>query len=370
MGPTVAIINHNHIRHNLQMIRDAVGNRKIMAVVKANAYGHGEKEVAQTAIEFGCEYLGVAFLEEGIRLRQAGILKPILVFGAHLPEYLQDAIKNNLEITITSFEQMEALSYTLQGTHSSVKTHLKIDTGMNRVGFPIEKAESALQKILNISHFELKGVYSHFATSDEEDQTYALLQLQRFRNIIGILKKKIQHEVIFHIANSGAIMNIPSAYFDMVRPGIMLYGYPPSPHFKSFWQLKEAMSLHSRLGLIKFVKKNEPISYGRRFYTRKDTFIGVIPAGYADGISRMNTNLAQVCIKGVKYPLVGTVCMDMVMVDLGTHSTHKTGEEVVIYGDQISITQVADRLQTIPYEITCNISARVPRIHRFTNVEE
>lgn len=341
-----------------------------MAVVKANAYGHGESEVARTAAEFGCEYLGVAFVDEGLRLRRGGITTPILVFGAHLPEYLLPAIENNLEVTITSNEQIDALSSFLEGTHSSLKIHLKIDTGMNRVGFSVEQAESVLLKILNNPCFKLQGIYSHFATSDDEDQTYFRLQLQRFQEISTLIGSKIQHDVLFHMANSGAIMKMPQSYFDMVRPGIMLYGYPPSPKFKSPWELKEAMSLHSRLGLVKLVKKNEPISYGRRFYTKKDTFIGVIPAGYADGISRMNTNLAQVSIDKKIYPLVGTVCMDMVMVDLGSETTHKAGDEVIIYGDQISVTQVAQRLQTIPYEITCNVSARVPRIHYAYNPEE
>jgi alanine racemase len=341
-----------------------------MAVVKANAYGHGETEVARTAIECGCEYLGVAFIEEGIRLRQAGITSPILVFGAHLPEYINAALEHDLEITITSFGQIEVLSQQLQGKRSILKTHLKVDTGMHRVGFLGEHTRAALEKILEIPQFKLLGVYSHFATSDEEDQSYALKQYHRFQEIISHIKPRLQHEVIFHMANSGAIMNLPQSYLDMVRPGIMLYGYPPSPNFRSSWKLKEALSLHSRLSLVKFVKKNEPISYGRRFHTKNDTFIGIIPAGYADGINRLNTNLAQVCIGHEIFPLVGTVCMDMVMVDLGPDSKHKEGEDVIIYGSRISVTQVAERLQTIPYEITCSVSARVPRIHYSYHSEE
>jgi alanine racemase len=172
------------------------------------------------------------------------------------------------------------------------------------------------------------------------------------------------------MANSGAIMNLPESYLNLVRPGIMIYGYPPSPEFKTTWPLREVLSLHSRLGLIKFIKENEPISYGRRFYTKEDTHIGVIPAGYADGINRMNTNNAIVTIGDNTYPLVGTVCMDMVMVDLGPDLKHQVGDRVIIYGARSPVTAVAKRLKTIPYEITCSVSSRVPRIHHSVNVEE
>jgi len=361
MGPTNAYISHPNLHHNIALIRDAIGNRKIMAVVKANAYGHGDVEVARTALATGCEYLGVAFVEEGEILRKAGITAPILVFGPHHPEFILRAIESNLEITITCHDQIEFLKEI--NPKRTVRIHLKIDTGMNRVGFSHTDFRSVLDTILQIPHIQLSGVYSHFSTSDEEDNSFAILQISRFKKVEKYIRNIAGDEVIFHMANSGAIMNHPDSYFDMVRPGIMLYGQPPGPEFKLKWNLQEVMSLQSQLGLIKLTKKNEPVSYGRRYYTKDTTHIGVIPIGYADGFSRQNTNNGEVFINHRAYPIVGTVCMDMIMVDLGKNSDCEQGDIVTLYGDEIPIAKIAARLNTIPYEITCNVSRRVPRIH-------
>jgi alanine racemase len=367
MGPTIAYIHHRYLQHNINLIRKAVGNRKIMAVVKANAYGHGDVEVARTALQAGCEYLGVAFVEEGIRLRQAKIHAPILVFGAHLNTGLSNAIEHQLDITVTSEAQLLFLKKYCAQKRIKIPVHIKIDTGMNRVGFPHDQIEQVVRILLKNSFLHLRGVYSHFSTADDEDPAYALLQIQRFDAIKKYVEQKFEHEILFHMANSGAIMKFPQSYYDMVRPGIMLYGQPPSPEFVTSWKLKEVMSLESRLGLIKLVKKNEPVSYSRRYYSKDLTHIGVIPIGYADGFSRNNTNNAEVIIHKKKYPLVGTVCMDMVMVDLGKKLKCKVGDKVVIYGRAgnlcILIKDIARRLDTISYEITCNVSPRVPRVH-------
>jgi alanine racemase len=370
MAPTIAYISHQNLSHNIELIRRVVGSRKIMAVVKAFAYGHGDIEISRTALESGCEYLGVALIEEGIKLRKAGITEPILLFGAHLPEFLSTALENNLEITITSDEQVDYLDRLYSKKRKKIPVHIKIDTGMNRVGFPFNLFEDCFKKIMKNTLFDIKGVYSHLSTADETDQSYIDLQIKRFQDVKKYIQAKCDDEIIFHLANSAAIMKLPHTYYDMVRPGIMLYGQPPSPDFPLEWDLKEVMSLHSRLVLIKFLRKNEPISYGRRFYTRKDTYIGVIPIGYADGFNRKLTNKAEIIIRGKKYPVVGTICMDMVMVDLGNHFQCKTGDDVIIYGQMdnqcISIREISKKLKTIPYEITCGVSARVPRIHLFS----
>jgi alanine racemase len=340
-----------------------------MAVVKANAYGHGDLEVSDTAIQSGCEYLGVAFTEEGIKLRQAGITHPVLVFGAHHSEDLKAAIENKLEITITAEKQIDYLC-DLNSNNQKILVHLKVDTGMNRVGFQLDSFERNFLKILNNKSFELKGIYSHLSSADEADQTYTNLQLSRFLEIKSFAESKCADKILFHIANSAGIMKYPQSYFDMVRPGIMLYGQPSSPDFELDWPLKEVMSFKSKLGLIKYLEKNEPISYSRRFYTKDATHIGVIPAGYADGLNRSLTNNAQVIIRGEKYPLVGTVCMDMVMVDLGKDLKCDVGDDVIFYGEdrlqKISISEISAKLKTIPYEVTCNVSARVPRIHLYS----
>ena len=363
MGPTVAYIAHKNLQHNIRLIRQAVGQRKIMAVVKANAYGHGDIEVARTAVKSGCEYLGVAFVEEGVKLRLAGIEVPILVFGAHDAKSLSDAIAHDLDITVTSDEQVDYLAKI--DPAKQIKVHLKLDTGMNRIGINYENFTPALEKLLRCTHIHLQGVYSHFATADETDNSFARLQLSRFTKAAEQIRAKCPHQIMFHMANSAAIMTMPEAYLDMVRPGIMLYGQLPSPEFDLPWDLNEVLTFKSALGLVKSIKKNEPVSYGRRYYTQSDTHIGIIPVGYADGFNRRNTNIAQVEIDHVRYPVVGTVCMDMTMIDLGKDTNCKAGDPVTLYGGGIPVNEVAARLGTIAYEVTCNLSARVPRIHLY-----
>ncbi len=369
MGPTVAYINHRNLQYNINLIRQAVGQKNIMAVVKANAYGHGDVEVATTALQSGCEFLGVAFVEEGIRLRQAKITAPILVFGAHLNADLAQAIRYKLDITVTSDSQLSFLKKFSERIRVKIPVHLKIDTGMNRVGYHHENFDRALTAILKSRYLQLRGVYSHFSTAEDYNPAFARLQIKRFDEVRSYIQQRVAEKILFHMANSGAIVKFPQSYYDMVRAGIMLYGYFPSPQFSCSWRLKEVMSLESRLSLIRLVLKNEPISYGRRFSTKENTFIGVIPIGYADGFSRRNSTRAEVLIKGRRYALVGTVCMDMVMVNLGKKLNCKIGDKVVIYGrdgqKSILINEVADRLRTIAYEITCSVSPRVPRIHLY-----
>ena len=369
MGPTVVYINHRNLQHNVNLIRRAVGQKKIMAVVKANAYGHGDVEVARTALQSGCEYLGVSFAEEGIRLRQAKITAPILVFGAHLNNCLAQAIRYNLEVTVTADSQISYLKKISEQLRVKIPVHLKIDTGMNRVGYHYENFERGLSAILGSRYLQLNGGYSHFSTAEDANPAFARLQIKRFDLVRSYIRQQVKDKILFHMANSGAIMKFPQAYYDMVRPGIMLYGCLPTPRFSCSWRLKEIMSLESKLSLIKLVRKNESISYGRRYTTEEDTHIGIIPIGYADGFSRQNTNQAEVLIKDKRYPLVGTVCMDMVMVNLGKKINCKIGDKVVIYGqngrNSMLINEVADRLKTIAYEITCSVSPRVPRIHLY-----
>jgi alanine racemase len=368
MGPTVAHISHTNLNHNIKLIRNAVGSRKILAVVKANAYGHGDLEISRTAIEAGCDYLGVAYVEEGIKLRQAGISQPILVFGAYDSDYLASAINNNMEVTITSENQIIGLQNVFT-SNQKIPVHLKVDTGMNRLGFHSENFKKIFLNVLNNKNFDIKGIYSHLSSADEVDRSYTDFQISLFNEIKEYTQSKSSHEILYHIANSAAIMKSPASYFNMVRPGIMLYGQPPSPVFELEWDLREVLSLSSKLVSINYLKKNEPVGYGRRFYTKDDTHIGIVPAGYADGLNRSLINNAEVIIRDKKYPLVGTICMDMVMVDLGKDVTCDVGDDVIFYGknehNKISICEISGKLKTIPYEITCNISSRVPRIHMY-----
>jgi len=370
MGPTRAYIDHNCLVHNLNLIQKAVRPAKVMAVVKAEGYGHGSVEAAQSVLRNGAEYLGVAFAEEGIKLRQAGITAPILVFGAQLPEFLEEQVQYDLEITISAEWQIQLLRQICKKLDKKARIHIKFDTGMGRIGFHQGQLDTA-ENIFAEPCFEVTGIYSHLSSSDEEDLDYTKMQAAELKKLQSIIKEKHKYPLLFHLANSGAIMRLPEAYFDMVRPGVMLYGNPPGPDFPVHWPLKEVMRFTSKIALVKEIEAGKPVSYSRRYHTKEKTKIGVIPAGYADGYNRLLTNKGQVLIGGKRYQAAGTVCMDQFMVDLGLNTIVQPGDEVVLLGRQgdehISIVDMSRQLQTIPYEITCNVSARVPRIHKNKN---
>ncbi len=367
MGPTIAQINHAHLIHNLNLIRQAVHPARVMAVVKANAYGHGSVEVAKTALTNGATWLGVAFPEEGIELRRAGIRAPILVFGAQLPEYFEEFLHHDLDLTLSSAEQIEPLKNACLRLNKKARVHIKVDTGMGRVGFLPEKDRTTLLRILKEDAFEVTGVYSHLSSADEDDLDYTFRQVERFKRLRAFVLEQTNQKPLFHLANSAAIMRVPAAYFDMVRPGVMLYGNPPGPDFNLQWDLKEVMRFVSKVAAVKELEANHPVSYNRRYYTPQKTKIAIIPAGYADGYNRRMTNTGVVLIRGRRYQIAGTVCMDQMMVDLGPNTDVRPGDEVVLFGkqgnDHIRITDVARTLNTIPYEITCWVSGRVPRYH-------
>lgn len=371
MGPTIAQIYHQNLIHNLNLIKQAVKPAWVMGVVKANAYGHASIEVSETLLKSGANYLGVAFAEEGIELREGGISCPILVFGAQLDELFEDQVRHNLEITVTAEYQIKTLVKLSLKVEQKIKIHLKVDTGMNRVGILPNQVPDLLNNILSEPTLQLSGIYTHFSSADEDDPDYTMLQLKRLNNIKQQLNKLSTEKVLFHAANSAAIMKFPETYYDMVRPGVMLYGNPPGPDFKLTWDLKEVMRLTSKVALIKELGQNEPISYNRRYYTKNTTQVAVIPIGYADGFNRRFTNTGEVLIRGKRYPIRGTVCMDQIVVELGKNKDIKVGDEVVLFGRQgdarISIIDISRQLQTIPYEVTCWISNRVPRTHIYND---
>ncbi|MBD3225643.1 MAG: alanine racemase [Caldithrix sp.] len=367
MGPTKVIINHRHLLHNFNLIKKAVRPSKVMGVVKANAYGHGSLACAQSLVEDGVDYLGVAFPEEGMDLRQLGLKLPILVFGAHLPRHLQDSLHYDLDLTLTTEEQLDALEDVCRNTQQKAYVHVKIDTGMGRVGFRYEVVNNILNRIYKSKCVDLRGVYTHFASADEDDLEYTRRQLSRLLTIRETVHSNLSDTVLFHAANSAAIMRIPEAHLDMVRPGVMLYGNPPSPGFPLQWDIKEVMSFQSKVGLIKELQPGEPVSYNRRFYTKVKTRIAVVPVGYADGFNRLFTNRGTVLIGGRRYPVIGAVCMDQIVINIGNDNNIQIGDDVVLYGKQgnehIAIKEIAAELQTIPYEVTCWISSRVQRQH-------
>ena len=368
MRPTFAQINLHAINSNLKQIRKIIGKQPlIMAMVKGNAYGHGMIPVAQSIVRTGsAQYFGVAIVEEGITLRSAKINLPILVLTSPHKEQLNLFVRHGLEATICDMTTARALNAAARKQRTTVSVHIKIDTGMGRIGVATQEAIRFVESVRELQHLSVKGIWTHFATSDEKDQRFAQEQLRSFRSIVTTLELKGIHIPLVHCANSGAILQMPDSYFDMVRPGIMMYGYAPSAEMKLKLRLQPALEFISKIGFLKRVKKGTSISYGRRYVTRNISTIASITVGYADGYFRTLTNKASVLIRGKRFPVAGTVCMDQIMADVGS-STVRVGDEVVLIGKRgsqsITAWDIAKAAGTIPYEVTTAISQRVPRAY-------
>jgi len=376
MRPTKAIINLASLKANYLAIRKKT-KTKILAVVKADAYGHGYVEVvnALNSLSDKPEYYGVALVEEGVALRKINVKQPILIFELPTEDNIHDIINYDLIPTVFTVEHLHLLEKYLadiegkgikKGKTKKLKVHIKIDTGMGRLGVRFQDAVEFIEKIAASDRFILDGIYSHFATSDEMDKSFAQLQLKRFNAIVTELQKKNIRPHVIHIANSGAILSMPEAYFDMVRPGISLYGYPPSSEIISTLKLKPVMSLMSEVSSCRWFEKGESVSYGRKYILRKRSQIISVPIGYGDGLSRNLSNKMFCIIKDKHYPQVGRITMDRIMFDVGAAKI-KIGDKVILLGKSkhhsIDAWDWSTQLKTIPYEITCNISKRVPRVY-------
>ncbi len=362
--PTHAVIDLTALDHNVRSIRQRVGDKKIMAIVKANAYGHGILEVTRQAVASGVDYIGVGFLEEGIFLRQNDVEAPILVMGGILGYQVRKFIQNDLEITVSSPELARHVDS--QAGSQKARVHLKIDTGMERIGVSHVHAFQFVEEVARMKNIDVVGLYSHFATADDRDQSFVKTQQERF---VGLLDELKQHGIeipLKHLANTGAVAGLNEDSNNMVRPGLGLYGIYPSAHVPTELDLKPVLSLRSKVVFIKRVPGDTGISYGLLYRTKEACNIVTVPIGYGDGYSRLLTNRAMVLIHGKRYPVVGAVCMDQLMVNLGDDKA-EIGDEVVLIGrmgdEEITAAAVADWMGTIPYEVTCMINARVPRLY-------
>jgi alanine racemase len=366
--PTVAEIDLKALAYNLKGIRRKVGNAVgIMGVVKANAYGHGIVEVARFLERQKINYLGVANAEEGVVLREAGTTAPIHVFT--LPSRLQASLfaSYDLEATVCSQTDAAHLNAQAQRRGKTIPVHVKIDTGMNRIGIEPGELKKLLNSLSKLRRLEIKGVYTHFAMADVRDKSFCRRQLSEFHQALDVLQKERVSPEVIHCAGSAGILDLPESWFTMVRPGIMLYGYYPSHETTESVPLKPVLSLKSSVSLVKWVESGEGVSYGRKYIAKQRTRIATLPLGYADGYMRSLTGRSSVLIGNKRFPTAGTICMDQLMVDVGSEDV-RVGDEVVLIGRQhreyISAWDLATTLGTIPYEICTNISSRVPRIHR------
>ncbi|MDI7247625.1 MAG: alanine racemase [Bacillota bacterium] len=370
--PTVAEIDLASIGRNIAAIRRRVGpGPEIMAVVKADAYGHGAVQVATTALTSGATWLGVALVEEGVVLRKSGIIAPILVFGQLFPSQARRALRYSLSCTVSTYEFAEALSVAATQEGKKGKCHIKVDTGMGRIGVTPRQAVSFVRRLAMLPNVEVEGIYTHFATADADDKSFAREQLSRFLETIEALRTAGVQVQFCHAANSAACVDMPEARLDLVRPGILMYGLSPfsTERFqkvKREMDIRPALSLKTRVCFVKRVSAGTPVSYGSTYLTKEDAVIATLPVGYADGLSRGLSNRGEVLIRGRRLPIVGRVCMDQCMVDAGSLEV-EVGDEAVLIGRQgdqeISAEDVADKLGTISYEVVCAIGKRVPRLY-------
>lgn len=365
--PTHAIVDLKAIDQNMRQIKRRVGNVKIMAVVKANAYGHGDIQTARVVLNAGAEWLGVAIAEEGIALRAYFPEVPILAFVPAVIDQLPLYIENCIDITLCSIEVADALNAFAGVLHKRAMVHVKVDTGMGRVGVPWEDAAGFYRHVARLPNIAVRGIYTHFARADEADKKYTHLQLERFQSVLTILRNEGYPIPLTHCANSGAILDTPESFLDMVRPGIMIYGYYPSGEVSRSIDLKPALSLYSRINFLKHVAPGTPLSYGGKHIVRKETRIASVTIGYGDGYSRILSGKSYALIGGRRFPVVGLICMDQILVDVGLEAAVQLGDRVTLIGsdgsDSITALSIADTLGTIPYEVFCQISPRVPRIY-------
>ncbi|HUI89768.1 MAG TPA: alanine racemase [Anaerolineales bacterium] len=361
MRPTYLEVNLPQLKQNLANIRAQVAPAKVMAVLKANAYGHGVDGIAPYIAPYS-DYIGVAIVEEGIHLREIGIEKPILVMGGALPNQIHDFVKYDLTLAASSPELLDAAERAAQTAKKRLKAHLKIDTGMERIGVHEYEADAFIQRSLACSHLDIEGIFTHFANSDASDLTHAKVQLERFQEVLHVYEKLgVPQPPIRHTANSGAILQLPESYLDMVRPGVMFYGIYPSRDVMRTVEVKPALTWYSRVAYSKITQPDRPVSYGSLWQSEAPTRIVTIPCGYADGYFRRMTNQAQVIINGKKYPQVGRICMDQFMVNVGNDEP-KVGDEVILLGAGITAEDFADWTGTNEYEVMTNIGPRVPRV--------
>lgn len=368
--PVWAEIDLQAVARNMREIRRVTATTaRVMAVVKANAYGHGAVEVSRTALACGADWLGVARVAEGVDLREAGIEAPVLIMGYTTPEQFSEVVRRRLTQAVYTMDMGLALAEAAARAGTKARVHFKVDTGMGRIGWvdTSHVVQEALALARN-SNLEIEGVFTHFAAADAADKGYTLQQFQRFMEIIDKLSQNGLEFPLRHAANSAAIIELPQTHLDLVRAGIIVYGlYPSDEVNKSRAALSPVMSLKARVSYVKKVPAGFKVSYGCTYITERDTLIATIPLGYADGYSRLLSSRGEVLLNGQRAQIVGRVCMDQLMVDAGAIPSVKVGDEAVLIGKQggkqISADEIAARLGTINYEVTCMVNHRVPRIY-------
>lgn len=367
--PTWAEVDLGAISHNIGLIRQKIGPRRsMMAVVKADAYGHGAGKVAWSALKAGADWLGVAFPEEGAELRDAGITAPIVVLGPLLPSQLSLILEKNLAVSISEIDLARELEMQAAQRGLLAKVHVKVDTGMGRLGIPVDQALAFLKELACLPHLLMEGLYTHLATAEEPECDFAKEQLIKFLEVDRKAREKGINIPFRHVANSAGLLNLEElAFLELVRPGIMIYGCFPNPWMLNRLSLRPVLSWKTKVAHLKDLQAGQSVSYGRTFIAPGPMKVAVLPLGYGDGLPRSLSNKGKVLVKGRRAPVVGKICMDMTIVDVTNISEVKVGDEVVLLGRQadqeIRAEEMAQWAGTISYEILCGLSKRVPRLY-------
>ena len=366
--PTICGIDHEALRSNLRQIRDKVGSCvKILCMVKANGYGHGATEISPTLARAGADAFGVATLEEAVQLREAGIQAPLIVLAGVFPAQLDTFVEHKLTPVVHDLISLKALDRESSRRQVELGVHLKIDTGMGRLGFLAAEADQWIAAIKQAESLHIQGVFSHFSHAESVQGDYTQKQLEIFKRVLGQLRSADVIPDLVHLANSAATITLPAAYFDMVRPGLMLYGVYPSPNMKEQINLKPVLSWKTKILQLKNVPSGTSVSYGQTYVTERESLIATLPIGYADGYPRFLSNRGEALVRGQRARIAGRVCMDLTMIDVTDIRNVRQGDEVVLLGRQggaeISADEIAAWANTISYEILTSIGTRVPRIH-------
>ena len=366
LRPTVVEVSLARLAENFRAIQAAVAPAAVMPIVKANAYGHGLVPVARHLVSLGARSLGVAFLEEAVELREAGVTGPILVMGGIFGDQIPIFLRHGLTLTASSIDKLTQVDEIAGRLGVTATVHLKIDTGMERIGVHYYNARGLLERAADCPRVKVEGIYSHFANADALDLASARLQLARFLEVLEWYDKQGVPPPVRHMANSGAVLQLRESHLDLVRPGILLYGVYPSIEVRKTIAVRPALSLRSRVVYFKVVTAGHPVSYGSTWQSDHPVRVVTVPVGYGDGYFRALSNVAHVLIRGRKYPVVGRVCMDQIMVNIEWETAYN-GDVVTLLGadgnELITCEHLAEWAGTIPYEVLTNLNTRIPRVY-------
>ena len=369
LRPTHLEVDLSVLAENYALICARVSPAKVMPILKANAYGHGLVAVARKLEQIGAPYVGVAYLEEGLRLRQAGVRMPVLVMGGIVGSQVPRFLEHDLTLTASSVDKLTAIDECAARLGRTARVHLKIDTGMERIGVHWYSAEKLLEASLAKRHLQIEGVFTHFANADEAELGHARLQLERFHEALSFYERRGLPPPLRHAANSGAILQLPESHLDMVRPGILFYGASPTCELPLSMPVQQALRWTTRVVFFKVVQEGFPVSYGSSWSPREQTRVITLPVGYGDGYARSMSGRAEALLHGRRVKVVGRICMDQVMVDIGWTSAFN-GDEVVLLGSsredpgqRIRIEELAEWAGSIPHEVLTSINTRVPRVY-------